>query len=85
MAISLNEDWPAAIVDSAASLFPMDMGDEMFCYNITEYIFERPRPMDPLHPHPSPFVWGLARRLSLVAAANLVLWLAVGWALDWWK
>ncbi|MDY0242453.1 MAG: hypothetical protein VB101_07015 [Rhodospirillaceae bacterium] len=36
------------------------------------------------HVHFSPFLWGLPRRLALAGAVILVLWLAVGWALDLW-
>lgn len=28
--------------------------------------------------------WSATRRLALAAALILPLWLAVGWALDWW-
>ena len=29
-------------------------------------------------------VWSAGRRLALAAALVLPLWLAVGWALEWW-
>ncbi|MDR3326363.1 MAG: hypothetical protein LBS66_03600 [Rhodospirillaceae bacterium] len=33
----------------------------------------------------SPLLWSVSRRLAIAILIATVLWLAVGWALDWWK
>lgn len=44
-------------------------------------------PAEPEHwrAAPSPLAWGATLRVAAAAVAGAGLWLAVAWALDWWR
>ena len=70
-----------------ASAFPViphgQRHGKLFCYNVTHGDDLESVRVDASSPLIA-LCWGVGPRLALATVVSLGLWLAVGWALDWW-